>query len=309
MGDQRGPADLTNSGGVPLRREVLTRLLAQPLAQFVLIGALVFGAYSLVSGDEAAAPTEIRVGATELRWLSDTWRGQLGRPPTAIEMRAAVKAYVDEEMRYREGLALGLDRDDTIVRRRLAQKYDFMLGAEAVEAIPTEAQLRAHFEREGQTYTAPMLASFCQVYFGAGAGGLARAGGAVAALSPSAAADAGSIAAGSDRLPYPRCYDRASPDDIRRDFGKFFAGTLDRLPMGAWQGPVESGYGFHAVFVGARKPGRRLSFAEARSRVEADWRRQAAREARLRQDRDLRERYHVTVDERALAALNRAAAR
>ena len=56
-----------------MKREVLSRLLAQWLAQFVLIGALVFGAYSQVSGDEAAAPTEIRVGATELRWLSDTW--------------------------------------------------------------------------------------------------------------------------------------------------------------------------------------------------------------------------------------------
>ena len=264
---------------------------------------MIFGGYSLSRGHEAAAPSEVRVGSTELHWLHDTWRGQFGRPPSAVEMRAAVKAYVDEEMRYREGLALGLDHDDTIVRRRLAQKYDFMLGAETADAVPTEAQLHAVFDRGGQHYTAPTLASFCQAYFGAGAQGLERAKAVVAALSPSAAGDAASVPKGSDQLPYPRCYDAAAHTDVRRDFGEFFAGALDRMPVGSWQGPVESGYGFHAVFVRTRNPGRRLSFDEARPRVEDDWRKQAVEQARLRQDRDLRARYHVSIDEAALRAL------
>ena len=286
-----------------MSRKVLTRLLHQPLVQFALIGTLIFGVYRLSSGYEATAPTEILVGTTELRWLHDTWKGQFGRPPNDVEMGAAVQAYIDEEMRYREGLALGLDRDDTIVRRRVAQKYDFMLGAEAIDEVPTEVQLRAVFEREPQRYMAPIRASFCQVYFGAGRGGLERARDAVAVLSPSAARNAASIAEGFDQLPYARCYDEASPADVRRDFGDFFAGALDDLPLGAWQGPVESGYGFHTVLVGARTPARRLSFAEARSSVEADWRTQAAEQARSREDRDLHNRYRVTIDERALREL------
>ena len=286
-----------------MNRKDWGKLLGQPLVQFVLIGALIFGIYRLSSGPEVTAPMEIHVGTTELRWLHDTWQGQFGRPPGAAEMRAAVKAYVDEEMRYREGLALGLDRDDTIVRRRLAQKYDFMLGAEALEGAPTEGHLRTYFDRERQRYMAPALTSFCQVYFGAVRGGLERAGGAVAALSPSALRNPGSVFKGSDQLPYPRCYDKAPPADVRRDFGDFFTKALSRLPLGTWQGPVESGYGFHAVLVGARTPGRRLNFSEARSSVETDWGKWSTEQARLRGDRALHERYRVTIDERALRAL------
>lgn len=274
----------------------------RPLVQFTLIGAAIFGVYSLSSRHETA-PTEIHVGATELRWLHDVWQGQFGRPPNADEMRAAVKVYEDEEMRYREALALGLDRDDTIVRRRMAQKYDFLLGSQANEAVPTEAQLRAVFDRAPGRYTSPALSSFCQVYFGEGAAGITRAKAAVAALTPAARADPAALAQAPGPLPYPRCYQGASAVDVARDFGALFAETLGKLPAGAWQGPVESGYGFHAVLLGGRTPGTPLTFDQARRTVEADWRAQTTREARDRQDSDLHKRYRITVDEGALRAL------
>lgn len=286
-----------------MTRDVLKRLFGQPLVQFTLIGAVIFGLYSLSGRDEETRPSEIRIGAAELRWLHDTWQGQFGRAPSAVEMRAALKAHLDEEMRYREGLALGLDRDDTIVRRRLAQKYDFLLGAEAGETAPAEAQLRAVFEGAPQRYSAPGDTRFCQVYFGAGAEGLRRAKDALAALSPSAARSSVALTEGRDRLPYPRCYEAASSAEAARDFGAAFAGSLSRLPVGTWQGPVQSGYGFHAVLVSGRKPARPLSFVEARGQVEADWRKQTQDEARRRNDRELATRYRVTVDERALRAI------
>ncbi len=287
----------------PAKGEALGRLLRQPLLQFVLIGALIFGLYSVLKGAEPSTPTEIHLGPAELKWLHETWRGQFGHPPSAMEMRAAVTAHVDEEMRYREGLALGLDRDDTVVRRRLAQKYDFLLGSQANETIPTEAQLRAVFERTPARYAAPALTSFCQVYFGEGAEGLARSRAAVAALAPSAAGKAQALPAGSGLRPNPRCYEGAAPDEAARDFGTVFAGTLDRLPRDAWRAPVEPGYGFHAVLVRARIPGQPLNFQQARRAVEADWRAEIVRQARERQDRDLRKRYRVTIDEAALSRL------
>jgi peptidyl-prolyl cis-trans isomerase C len=280
----------------------MRRLSGQPLVQFLVIGAAIFGFYTVVARPDTA-PTEIRVGATELRWLQNVWQGQFGRRPSIDEMRAAVKVYEDEEMRYREAQALGLDRDDTIVRRRMAQKYDFLMGSQATEAAPTETELRALFAKTPARYTAPPTFRFCQVYFGEGASGLKAAGAAVARLPAAAAGDEAAIAAGNRPIPFPRCYDGASRADVLRDFGTAFADVLGRLPVGTWQGPVESGYGFHAVLLATRTPGRPLSFAEAARALDADWRVQATRAARERQDRELRRRYTISVDEKALRAL------
>lgn len=279
------------------------RLLRQPLVQFVLIGAVIFAVYDWRRGDADAAPTQIRVGAAELQWLYDTWQAQFGHRPSAAEMASAIRGHVDEEMRYREGLALGLDRNDTIVRRRLAQKYDFLLGAETAAVVPTEAQLRALFDRNPGRYAAPVLTRFCQTYYGPGPQGLARARAALAAIPAASASDPAAAAGDTGELPYPRCYAPASPADIGRDFGEFFTGVVSRLPPGRWQGPVESGYGFHLVLPQSRTPGATRPFEAVRPAVEADWRRETAAAARARSDAALRERYEVTVDEGALAKL------
>lgn len=284
------------------RRIPFARWLGQPLAQFCLIGAAIFAVYSLVGRPETA-PNEIRIGASELRWLGEVWQGQFGRPATAEELRAAVDAYEVEEMRYREALALGLDRDDTVVRRRLAQKYDFLMGSQAGAADPTEAQLRETFEKAPERFSAPALTSFCQVYFGEGEAGLLRARAAVEELPAGAAGEAGALVAGGARLPFPRCYETAAPVEVARDFGSVFSGLLDKLPASAWQGPVESGYGFHAVLVTGRTPGRPLSFDEARPQVDEVWRAEAARQARETDERTLRKRYRIVVDEAALHAM------
>lgn len=284
-------------------RQAFAGLLRQPLVQFALIGALIFGAWKIANPEAEAAPTEIRVGASELKWLHDTWVGQFGHPPDATEMAAAVRGYVDEEMRYREGLALGLDADDTIVRRRLAQKYEFMLGAQAGDMIPTEMQLSDFLAKNAERYRLPAKTSFCQVYFGDRAAGMAAAKAALAGLG-GAAGDPNARLSGREGLPFPRCYGAVLPREVARDFGDHFATVVDaRLSVGAWQGPVESGYGFHLVLVTRREPGDGATVAAVRPQLEADWRAQAMAAAKARQEADLRRRYKVTVDEAAMKRL------
>ena len=292
---------MTTSTDSPAR---LRRLLREPLVHFLVIGLLVFGAWKLRHWDEPSNPTEIRVGATELRWLHDTWLGQFGHAPDPTEMQTAIRGYVDEEMRYREGLALGLDRDDTIVRRRLAQKYDFTLGSQTASVNPTGGQLRDYFARKGARYPAPVLSSFRQVYLGASHEALQEAGRRLAALQPARRTDSQAPLGPGDDLPFPRCRTRAAPTDLARDYGPSFAEVVSgRLPAGAWQGPVQSGYGYHLVLVTARTKGGQMTLDAARPLVEADWRREQIEQARAREDRNLRRRYQVTVDRAALAAL------
>jgi hypothetical protein len=290
----------TRAGHAALK--FLKGVLRQPLGQFLLAGSLICVVFALVARPEPAQTT-IQVGAAELKWLYEVWQGQFGRAPTYDELRAAVKVYEDEEMRYREALALGLDRDDTIVRRRMAQKYDFLMGAQGTEAHPTETQLRTLFDAQADRYRAPALLQFCQVYFGLGPQGLLAARAAVAGLPPAVAKNRDAVKSANRELPYPRCFEGVSQEDVRRQFGTAFADVLSRLPLGSWQGPVESGYGFHAVLLLSRQPGRPLSFTEAVRAVDADWRAEATRQARAGLERDLRKRYRMVVDEAALRAL------
>jgi hypothetical protein len=295
---------VTSSTASPDR---LRRLLREPLLHFLVIGVLVFGAWKVRHWDEPSSPTEIRVGAAELRWLHDTWLGQFGHAPNLAEMQTAIRGYVDEEMRYREGLALGLDRDDTIVRRRLAQKYDFTLGAQTAGVNPTEVQLREYFAGNAGRYPAPVLSSFCQVYLGASREALQEAKVRLAALPPARRSDTLAPLGPGDDLPFARCRTRAAAADLARDFGEPFAEVVSaRLPLGAWQGPVQSGYGYHLVLVTARTQAGPMRLDAARPLVEADWRREQMEQARAREDQDLRRRYHVTVDRTALTALTQA---
>lgn len=290
-----------------MHSKVFSWLRRQPLVHFLLIGAVILAFWQAATGGGDTAPTEIRVGAAELRWLHETWRAQFGRPPNATEMQAAVRGYVDEEMRYREGLALGLDRDDSIVRRRLAQKYDFMLGEQAAALVPTEAELRATYARAPDRYLPPVRVSICQVYFGEAAAGLAAAKAALARLSPAEVRAADAVSSTASALPYPRCYDNVTSEAVTRDFGDFFAGVVtNQLAPGAWQGPVQSGYGYHLVRVQSRAPGGRSDFEAARAAVEQDWLKARGETARKQQDEALRSRYSVRVDQAALERLVKA---
>jgi peptidyl-prolyl cis-trans isomerase C len=281
-------------------RRALAWLVRQPLVHFAVLGAAIFGAYELTRGGREPTAAEIRMDAGQVRWLADTWATQFGRPPTAAELRTAIARQADEEMRYREALALGLERDDTIVRRRLAQKYDFLLGDRA--RAPRAGELESYFAGHRQRYVDVQRVSFCQAWFGGepGGEGLDRAHSVLARLTP-AQRRSEETPLGAEGLPAPPCAEGSDLQHVAREFGPTFSAALPRLPRGEWAGPVQSGYGYHLVRVTAVAAGRPLEFAAARERVEADWREATAETDRRRDDAALRARYRVTVDDAAVA--------
>ena len=89
-----------------------------------------------------------------------TWQ----RPPTRQELDGIVKEYVKEEVLYREALAMGLDRDDTLVRRRLRQKLEFVAEDMADAVDPTDAELQQYLDEHPESFRVERRASFYQVY-------------------------------------------------------------------------------------------------------------------------------------------------
>lgn len=137
----------------------------EPLVHFLGIGALLFGAFALVNDEVGSvAENRIEITASNVERLREVWSKQWNRQPTETELKGLINSHIREEVLYREGLALGLDKNDTIIRRRLAQKMEFLFEDLAIQGKPTEEDLKAYFDRNKDKYLLPARKSFCLLH-------------------------------------------------------------------------------------------------------------------------------------------------
>jgi parvulin-like peptidyl-prolyl cis-trans isomerase-like protein len=280
----------------------MKRLLREPLLHFLLLGAGLFLVYSLRQREVGARePGRIVITLGEVERLATSFAKTWQRPPTPEELAGLVSDRVREEVYFREAMALGLDRDDTIIRRRLRQKMEFVSDDIAALVEPTEADLEEYLRTHPDSFRVEPRFTFLQVYFnpekhddlpGEVAQLLARLHQRdeevdATALEDSALGDSTLLEAQFVGVP---------ASEVAKQFGEPFALELGRLEPGRWQGPVESGFGVHLVFVSERAEGRQPALAEVRDDVRREWdnaRRIAANEAFYRQ---LLARYRVTIE-------------
>jgi parvulin-like peptidyl-prolyl isomerase len=275
--------------------------LREPLLHFLLIGVAFFVAYRVLnpSADTDAQSNRIELTQDDLLQMSVTWLAQ-GRPaPTAEQLKNLVEHRVREEILYREAVALGLDKGDTIVRRRLAQKMEFLAENVSMLAEPSTEQLRAWFESNAQRFALSPRVSFRHLYFSfdrrdGGAGEAAARALQELAGKPS---DWPGAAALADRFMFQDHYGDRSFDEMAKLFGPGFARALTQLKPGEWQGPIESGYGWHLVFVGAITPSRVPAFEEIETEVKSEWVAEQRVEAKRKAYETMRARYEVVLPE------------
>ncbi len=274
------------------------RWTREPLVHFLVLGLLLFAGYAALHRDDAAPPEAQRIDLTvgDLRQLEAGFAARWRRLPTPDEMVGMVEGRVREEIMYREALALGLDKDDAIVKRRMAQKMEFLAEDSAAATEPGRDQLQAWFGKNAQRFASPPQLSFRQIYFSPDRRG-ERARVDAAAVQQQLAglpADASAPRQG-DAFMFRDGLADQSPDQVAKNFGPGFARALFALPTGSWQGPIESGYGWHVVLVSASSPGRVPSFEEVEPEVAAAWKEEQRTEA-LRQAYDkLRAKYEVAL--------------
>jgi peptidyl-prolyl cis-trans isomerase C len=280
---------------------LMKRLLREPLVHFVLLGAVLFAlnAWRQEQHPAESPAARIEVTAAVIERLRAAFERQFGQPPDAEELREQVTAHIREEVFSREALALGLDRDDTIVRRRLAQKMEFLTDDIVSAAEPTDAAVRDFFEKNAGRYAKAGRVSFRHVYFSKEkrrAGADAAAHEALAALQKGARDDAM-----GDPFLHGFEFAEREQDDVIAAFGPEFAKQLAAQATGDWRGPVASSYGLHVVRVEARMESRAVKFDEVRETVLRDFNEERRRTANREVFEKLCQRYHVAVDEAALA--------
>jgi hypothetical protein len=287
------------SAGKPTRKSNrITRWLHEPLVHFLVIGALFFIVFHYWGrGGPGTNRIVITPGQIDslIAQFTRTWQ----RPPTDQELKGLVDDHVRNEIAAREAMAMGLDRDDTIIRRRLRQKLEFMAEDAVDIAPPTDEELRAWLNENVKDYRIEPRIGFRQVYLNTEERGASVQEDAQRIIGElvQAGADADIDTVG-DQLMLPNTAPLSPLSDVARTFGRQFADAIFKLEPGRWTGPVFSGYGLHIVYVTARKPHRIPAFDEVRSQVERDFTAARRKRALDAMYEGMLQRYKVTMEQR-----------
>jgi hypothetical protein len=294
----------------PLTR--MKRLTKEPLFHFLLIGAVLFGVYAWRN---RGAPSEtktrqVRVSEDDVLWLKENWAKQWQREPTRDELRGLVTEFLKEELLAREAREMGLDQNDIVVRRRLAQKVEFLVQDTAQLVEPTEDDLRKFYASHPERFSEPARVSFTHIYFSREKRKDAAADAKAALVylrDPQPPARHSPGEGESTRNPQPSelgdCllldsdFPEVDQQAVAGQFGEKFATVVFALPAGSWHGPIESGYGLHLVRVLSQTPARQREFARVRLQVLDRWREQRQQESNRGYFAALLKKYDVVMDE------------
>ena len=275
----------------------MSRILREPLLHFLAVGAGIFLLYHFVRGNYETAPREIVISESRIEALTENFGRTWMRPPTPQELRGLVDDYVKEEVFYREAIAMGLDRDDTVIRRRLRQKMEFVSEDAAATAEPTEAQLQQFLAAHPEKFVEPARVTFQQVFVNAEKRGAAamRDSERILAELQAGRGPANPSEAGDPTL-LPAGLEDASPQEIAGSFGEEFGKQLDAAPLGQWSGPVRSTFGLHLLRVSARSTSALPKLTDIRPVVVREWQAQQRTQAGDSFYSSLRSKYEVRYE-------------
>ena len=271
----------------------IRKLLGEPTLHFLLIGIALFGAYRwMAPGDSGGRRIVISRGV--VNDLVTQHVAARGREPSSTELNHLIESYVHDEVLYREGVKLGLERDDIVVKRRVRQKIEMIAEEDASTRAPTEADLTAYLVANQARFVQPAIVTFEQVFIGESTPGPAVVhAAAVAREALRTGADPEEL--GRPTL-LPHRMTRAPADLVARDFGAAFADALEKVPVGEWVGPIDSSFGAHYVRVSDRTPAVAPQLPAVRDQVVREWENERRQRARNDAYTKMRGAYQVSIE-------------
>lgn len=276
---------------------LVARWVREPLLHFLVLGVGIFLLFRIAGDGNENRQDEIVITANRIESIVAGWTNTCQRPPSQLELEGLIEDYVKEEVFYREALSMGLDRDDTIVRRRLRQKVEFLSEDMMGVPEPGEEDLRKFLESHHDTFRIGTKITFSHIYFNHDRRGETIRNDAehlrARLINGDEEVDKNEL---GDPFLLPHDFEMLPEDEIEKLFGHEFAGQLLKLELNSWSGPVESSYGIHLVFIHERVMGRMPGLSEVRESVQREWfaaQRSKAKEAFYRK---LRDRYTISVE-------------
>lgn len=276
----------------------LMRYLREPLLHFVLIGAGVYLLYAAVGNENTDNERRVTVTAEEVAVIADQFVQAWNRPPTVEELNSLVSKHADVQVLYREALAMGLDKGDYVIERRLAQKLEFLAAGLTTPPEPGEQELVAYFRENLDRYRQPDTYTLTQVFFNSDNGrDKARAAAQAALAELRQLPDLPSnLETYGDASLLPGHLERRALSEIGREFGQAFSQQLPQLQAGDWHGPLLSGIGTHLVFIHEIVRADAPDFESLRARISDDWTAWKIDEFSRRFLDELRSRYVIVIE-------------
>lgn len=278
----------------------MMKIFKEPLVQFLLIGACIYGAYALFGKpEENTGDWEIHVDATRIDGYIGEWQSRWNRPPTRAEMDGVIEQFITEEVLYRQAVAMGLGKGDPITRRRMAQKLEFLTTDLAQAQKPAEGELEEYLAKHEAVFRDEDQITFSQVFFDPDKRGdatLDQAKEALATLKAAGKPDPKTMKEG-DRFMLQNDFKSSMESEVRRQLGSGFTVELMKLKSGEWHGPILSGYGVHLVYVFEHGQAASPAFEEVEDLVLEAWHQQQSIEFNEALIENLRQRYDIVIDE------------
>lgn len=291
----------TPAGAPPTPAPLFFRLLREPLLHFLILGAALFVGYSLVSSEEPETDdASIVVSAGKIEHLAALFTRTWQRPPTRSELDSLIDDFVREEAAYREGTAIGLDRNDTVIRRRIRQKLDFVAEEFVSQVQPTDQQLQDYLSEHAEEFRISPRVTFQHVYFDPARHGdelTANATQLLESLRSDQSLDAATL---GDRTLLEFRYEDVSKREVASLFGEQFAAELLECEPGNWLGPIGSAYGVHLVRVDAIQQGEVPDLESARVAVQREWEHDRRQELVEEYYQGLLKKYEVVIESAGL---------
>jgi len=278
----------------------VTRLFTEPLVQFLIIGACIYGAFALFgTPEEDFRDTRVHVDSARINAFISEWESRWNRPPTRDEINGLIESYIKEDVLYRQAVAMGLNEDDPITRRRMAQKLEFLTSDLAMMVQPAEGELEKYFNENSEQYRAPDRMTFSQVFFDPDTRGnqtLEDAEKALATLKAAGTPTEESMQVG-DGFMLQRDFVSVTRMEAARQMGSGFVDAVMQLEPGAWHGPVLSGYGVHLVYLYSLEKSPPAVFEDVKALVLENWQMETREQFNADFLENLKTRYEIVIDE------------
>jgi len=271
----------------------IRKLLAEPMLHFLVIGIALFAAYRWTAPSDSGG-RRIVIAQGVVDDLVTQHVAARGREPSARELNRLIESYVHDEILYREGVRLGLERDDIVVKRRVRQKIEMIAEEDASTRAPSDADLSAYLVANQARFVQPAILTFDQVFIGESRSGPAVVQ-VVAVTHDALRKGADPEELGKPTL-LPHRMTRTPADLVARDFGPAFAAALEQAPVGEWVGPIDSSFGAHYVRVSARTPAAAPPLAAVRDQVVREWENDRRQRARNDAYTKMRSEYQVSIE-------------
>ena len=278
---------------------MIGRLFKEPLVHFLVLALSIFALYGALNRNDEPRADAIVVTGAKIEQLAGLFVKTWQRPPSTSEVKGLIDDHVKEEILVREALALGLDKDDTVIRRRLRLKMEFLSQAQAESATPSEAELETFLKANPNRFRIDPMLSFRQVFLSPERRGEAVEQDVASVIDTLRAQPDTNPATLGDPTMLPAGLPPTHKAAIGQIFGAAFAEALAQTPPGKWAGPLKSSFGLHVVHVGESRPGRQATLSEVRDSAAREWTNERRQQAEDTQLAKAMERYRVRIETRA----------